>query len=202
MILIKCGMQEVVTLSADDTEDPEDIATYPHDFLHTLTPQDLPAHELHLKVGMPVMLIRNLDQSEGKANGTIAVIQHITKHNLQAKIVNGSHVGRVVLIPRIKLVSNDSAYPFRLTRKQFPVRPAFAMTINKAQGQTLQHIGLYLSKPVFTHGQLYVALSRVGSGDRVKVCVVNGRHPGLEGVYTQNIVYKEVFLNLLRTAFN
>ena len=75
------GMQEFVTLSADDTADPEDIGTYPHNFLHTLTPADHPAHELHLKVGMPVMLIRNLDQSEGncKAYGTIAVIQHITQ---------------------------------------------------------------------------------------------------------------------------
>ena len=99
------------------------------------------AHELRLKVGMPVMLIRNLDQSEGKANGTIAVLQHITKHNLHAKIVNGSHVGKMVLIPWIKLISNDSTYPFHLTRGQFPVRPAFAMTINKAQGQTLQPMG-------------------------------------------------------------
>ena len=152
-----------MTLSADDTADPEDIATYPHDFLRTLTPQDLPAHELRLKVGMPVMLIRNPDQSEGKANRTIDVLQHITKHNLQAKIVNGSHVGKMVLIPRITLISNDSTYPFHLTRRQFPVRPAFAMTINKAQGQTLQHMGLYLSKSVFSHGQLYVALSRVGT---------------------------------------
>ncbi|CAG8544460.1 8339_t:CDS:1, partial [Scutellospora calospora] len=45
------------------------------------------------------------------------------------------------------------------------------MTINKAQGQTITKIGLYLPKPVFTHGQLYVALSRVQSKDNIKVLV-------------------------------
>ncbi len=142
---------------------------------------------------MPIMMLRNLDQSEGKANGTICVIKHITKHILQAQIVNGSHTGQMVLIPRIKLISNDTSFPFQLTRRQFPVRPAFAMTINKAQGQTLQLMGLYLPKPVFSHGQLYVALSRVGSKDNVSVFVVDGQHEGLEGVYTKNIVFKEVF---------
>ncbi len=71
--------------------------------------------------------------------------------------------------------------------------PAFAMTINKAQGQALQHMGLYLPKPMFSRGQLYVALFRVGSSERVTICVVDGRHEGLEGVYTKDIVYKEVF---------
>jgi ATP-dependent DNA helicase PIF1 len=42
--------------------------------------------------------------------------------------------------------------PFTLRRRQFPVRPAFAMTINKAQGQTLKMVGIFLPKPVFTHG--------------------------------------------------
>jgi ATP-dependent DNA helicase PIF1 len=42
--------------------------------------------------------------------------------------------------------------PFTLRRRQFPVRPTFAMTINKAQGQTLKMVGIFLPKPVFTHG--------------------------------------------------
>ena len=45
---------------------------------------------------------------------------------------------------------------------QFPIRPAFAMTINKAQGQTLSKCGVLLDEPVFTHGQLYVAALRCG----------------------------------------
>ena len=59
------------------------------------------------------------------------------------------------------------------------------MTINKAQGQTITKMGLYLPKPVFTHGQLYVALSRVQSKDNIKVLVKNGYIEGKDGVYTK-----------------
>ena len=69
------------------------------------------------------------------------------------------------------------------------------MTINKAQGQTIPIMGLYLPKSVFTHGQLYVALSRVQSKDNIKVLLCND-HNGKEVgkyVYTKNVVYREIF---------
>ncbi len=73
---------------------------------------------------------------------------------------------------------------------------AFAMTINKAQGQTLQTVGVYLPKPVFCHGQLYVAFSRCGSRQSVRVLVRGGSRVALNGaptgVYTSNVVYREV----------
>lgn len=72
-----------------------------------------------------------------------------------------------------------------LQRQQFPVRLAFAMSINKSQGQSLSRIGLYLVNPAFSHGQLYVALSRVTSKENLRIITANGR-------YTQNIVYPEV----------
>jgi ATP-dependent DNA helicase PIF1 len=52
--------------------------------------------------------------------------------------------------------------PFEFKHLQFPVRLAFAMTLNKAQGQSLQKCGLNLENLCFSHGQLYVASSRVG----------------------------------------
>ena len=52
---------------------------------------------------------------------------------------------------------------------QFPISAAFAMSINKSQGSTLKKVGLYLNEPVFTHGQLYVVLSRVASIDDIIV---------------------------------
>ena len=61
------------------------------------------------------------------------------------------------------------------------------MTINKAQDQTILHMGLYLPDHVFTHGQLYMALSRVQSKDNIKILVKKGKIDG--GVYTKNIVY-------------
>ena len=68
------------------------------------------------------------------------------------------------------------------------------MTINKSQDQTLDVVGLYLSKPVFTHGQLYVALSRVTSREGLKILILNENSiPPFE---TKNITYGEVFENL------
>jgi len=76
------------------------------------------------------------------------------------------------------------------------VRPAFVMTINKAQGQTLKMIGIFLPKPVFTHGQLYVAMSRIGCLEGVKLLVTDEWEDAHEdahvGVYTRNVVYTEM----------
>jgi ATP-dependent exoDNAse (exonuclease V) alpha subunit len=62
-------------------------------------------------------------------------------------------------------------FPFKWHRRQFPVRLAFAMSIHKAQGQTLDHVGLYLEKDTFAHGQLYVAVSRVRNFQNLKICI-------------------------------
>ena len=85
-------------------------------------------------------------------------------------------IGLKVTIPRITPQPSDSRFPFTLRRRQFPVRVAFAMTINKSQGQSLERAGLLLPRPVFSHGQLYVAFLRSGcppsDGKDVRVVVV------------------------------
>ena len=82
----------------------------------------------------------------------------------------------------------------RMQRRQFPVILSFAMTINKSQGQSLSQVGIHLSRPVFTHGQLYVALSRVRSMNGLKI-YIPGNAKGKDNC-TMNVVYKEVFRNI------
>jgi len=79
-----------------------------------------------------------------------------------------------------------------MQRRQFPIRLSFAMTANKAQGQTLKRVGIYLQKDFFSHGQLYVAMSRVSSFDDIKLLTNNGSFDGHDGTYTDNVVYREV----------
>jgi ATP-dependent DNA helicase PIF1 len=72
------------------------------------------------------------------------------------------------------------------------VQLAFAMSINKAQGQTVHHLGLYLPQSVFTHGQLYVGLSRVTSRDQIKVLIEDSVYEDDDGAFTKNVVYSDI----------
>ena len=83
---------------------------------------------------------------------------------------------------------------FTLKRLQFPVRLSFAMTINKSQGQTLKIAGLDLTLPCFSHGQLYVGCSRVGSPQNLFILAPNGK--------TRNIVYPEALYDRIYWVFN
>jgi hypothetical protein len=92
-----------------------------------------------------------------------------------------------VFIPCIIMSPSRTHWPFVLHRSQFPIRVAFAMTTNKSQGETLNNVGVYLSSPVFYHGQLYVAISRVTSTTNIKI--FSGQGPN---EYMWNVVYREV----------
>ena len=65
--------------------------------------------------------------------------------------------------------SDDEMFPFQFKRKQFPIRLSFAMTVNKSQGQTIPNVGVYLPDPVFSHGQLYVAMSRATARKNIRI---------------------------------
>lgn len=76
-------------------------------------------------------------------------------------VLTGKFEGETVCIPRIPLITSEDSFEFK--RIQYPIRVCYAMTINKAQGQSLKVVGVDLTYNCFAHGQFYVAVSRVGS---------------------------------------
>jgi ATP-dependent exoDNAse (exonuclease V) alpha subunit len=100
-------------------------------------------------VGVPIILLRNLSRRQGLCNGTRLKVLGFKSNVIQAQVITGPASGNIVLIPRIDMSSSENLLPFIMVRHQFPVKLAFAMTINKSQGQTLNKVGLYLPKSVF-----------------------------------------------------
>ncbi|GBM26361.1 hypothetical protein AVEN_239360-1 [Araneus ventricosus] len=128
----------------------------------------MPSQALMLKKGVIVTLLRKLNIKQGLCNGTRLLITGLLENFISAKIVSECNRGGVVFLPRIELAPSDVNLPFILKRRQFPLIPAYAMTINKSQRQTFDKVGIYFDEPVFSHGQLYVALPRSRNPNNVK----------------------------------
>ncbi|XP_019163086.1 PREDICTED: ATP-dependent DNA helicase RRM3-like [Ipomoea nil] len=172
-----------------DSTSPHDFA----DFLHTISVPGLPPHKLILKKNCPVMLLRNINPAEGLCNGTRLICDDFRDHVIRCVIASGEHFGKHVFIPRIPLeASKDEKCSIPFKRHQFPIKVCFAMTINKAHGQTFDFVGIYLRQPVFSHGQLYVALSRAKKADCVKMLICNNHRDTSSTNVTDNIVYEEI----------
>ncbi|KAJ1283306.1 hypothetical protein BS78_03G118400 [Paspalum vaginatum] len=134
-----------------DTCNDVDIL-YPIEYLNSLNANNFPTHKLKLKVGVPIMLLRNLNQTLGLCNGTRLIVTNLGENVIEAVIITGTHNGEKTYIPRINLTTRGYRWPFTLCRRQFPVKVCYSMTINKSQRQTLSNVGVYLKQPVFTHG--------------------------------------------------
>ncbi|XP_057299544.1 ATP-dependent DNA helicase PIF1-like [Hydractinia symbiolongicarpus] len=186
--------EEKVYFSADDVvcDEEEERNQYPVEFLNSITPSGMPPHCLKLKTGAIVMLLRNININNGLCNGTRLIIRRLHDNCVDAEVLTGNAIGDRVLIPRVQLAPSDTGMPFVLRRRQLPLRLSYAMTINKAQGQTFEKVGILLRRPCFSHGQLYVAFSRARAFGVVRVSVVpsSSRNSILCTLYLSAMLYK------------
>jgi ATP-dependent DNA helicase PIF1 len=183
-------------LAADSTVDEGnaragDLLQVPVEYLNSLNPAGFPPFSLTLKVNAPCILMRNLNANKGLCNGTrVQLLEHLSPRLLKVKILGGTHKGNIELIPRINLKPQVTDFPFLWTRRQFPLVPAFALTINKSQGQSINTVGVYLENPCFAHGQLYVAMGRVTSSTNIRVALLDA-----DKALTTNIVHRCVLVD-------
>ncbi|KAL3112928.1 hypothetical protein niasHT_012497 [Heterodera trifolii] len=194
--------------SIDEPLEPnEELHNFRTDFnieaVHNEMPSGMPPHKMVLKVGTPVMLVRNLDVTQGLCNGTRLQVMRMAEDCLFCRILTGprADAGHVIVLPRIQFEYGRGRHHrgLRFRRLQFPVRLCFAMTINKAQGQTLQRMALVLNgKQCFSHGQVYVAMSRVTKMDGIKVFAPYCQSG--DETFINNVVYHELLDNIVGTT--
>ncbi|XXQ31216.1 ATP-dependent DNA helicase [Plasmodiophora brassicae] len=148
------------------------LSEYLYPCIQTPNPE-MPPYRIPLKVGCIYILLRNMLGTPGLQNGIRVILLGQQRHLLHVRIVTGPYTGNTAFLPRITFAPNDeSRLAIKFTRLQFPIRLGFAVTISKAQGQTITgRVGVYLPMPVFGHGMLYVALSRVGNPAFIRVCL-------------------------------
>ncbi|KAL9816356.1 putative DNA helicase [Arabidopsis thaliana] len=190
--------EERIYLSADSIDPSDSDSLNNHvitpDFLNSIKVSGMSDHSLRLKIGAPVMLLRNLDPKGGLCNGTMLQITQLCSHIVEARVITRDRINDIVYIPLINITPSDTKLTFKMRRRLFPLSVIFAMTIKKSQGQSLEKVGLYLPKPVFSHGQFYVALSRVTSKTGLKIRILDKE--GKIQKQPTNIVFKEVFHNM------
>ena len=137
-------------ISVDTPLDETDLTKFPTEFLNKQESGSLPPHHLRLKIGCPVVVIRNI-MPPHLLNGTRGIVIQLYPNVIEIEKSDGA----CMFIPRITIAPSDNSRNFVFKRRQFPIKLALAMTINRAEGQTLRKTGLDLTKPCFSHGQLY-----------------------------------------------
>ena len=116
--------EEKVYLSSDSIipsdVDIEENVVYPAEFLNSVKVAGLPRHCLKLKVGAPIMCLRNMDVADGLCNGTRLIVTQLLPHVIEGRIITGNKIaGHPVWILRVFVTPPDTKFLFRMRRRQF-----------------------------------------------------------------------------------
>ncbi|XP_057730366.1 uncharacterized protein LOC130945681 [Arachis stenosperma] len=117
------------SICMDEGNMESQLDLYSPKLLNNINCSGLPPHKLILKVGVPVMLLRNIDQSSGLCNGTRLQVRKLRNHVIECEVLMGNNVGHIALILRMNMVPTNETVPVRFQRRQFPIIVSFAMTI-------------------------------------------------------------------------
>ena len=185
-------------LAADSLKEVEEAGLTPPDsvldYVARHTPPGMPPHSSTIKTNAIFRLLRNFSLDLGLVKNVRVVIIDVGIRIVTVRLlrgmsgVTGTYVdGEDILIPRI---SFSSALPsgHTLLRRQFPLAPAYSTTFNSCQGLTLDTVGVDLRRPVFSHGQLYTALSRIRHRTHARVLLRPGENT------TTNVTYHEILV--------
>jgi len=169
MCFAKLPGDMVESPAADHYLDCSDRDAFPADYVQSLAMKGAPPWLLQFKPGAKYMCIRNIDPARGLINGTMLKLLSVGRNVIQVQILTGKSAGScdALLRSMFTITPEGSGLPFTILRSQFPIIPAYCLSVHKAQGQTLRKVGIVFESDPFTHGQLYVALSRVGGWDQV-----------------------------------
>lgn len=163
------------------------------DYLQQHQPPGLPPYTLEIKTNCVYRLMRNFSLDRGLVKNVRALIKHVGRRVITISVIRedagGNNIsGEDVLIPRILFTYSIPGTGYTLHRRQFPLAPAYATTFNSCQGLTLDRVGVDLTRPVFSHGQLYTAFSRIRHREDGMVRVKPGQ------TCTTNVTYEEILL--------
>ena len=147
-------------LAADFIKESEDLSTVPPtallDYLSLHPPPSLPPPTLTLKSGTVCRMLRNFSVDRGLVKNACVVVTHLGVHVVAVKkLLQDGITTDDILLPHITFTASLPS-GHTLLRKQFPLSLAYATTFNSCQGLTLDRLGADLTRPVFSHGQLYV----------------------------------------------
>jgi hypothetical protein len=153
-------------LSADEIDQCDDPKGYlsallTTEVLNRFSRSEIPDHKLTLKEGDVCILLRSMDRKRGFTSNRRVRIVKISTFAVRVQLLD-EPTAVFAIIPRVTFNATlPYGHSFTIARKQFPLRLAYSLSINKAQGQTLNRVLLDITVSRFSHGHLYVALSRV-----------------------------------------